>query len=61
MTKIKEALILCSGLGTRMRPITLHTPKPLIKVHEKEILLYTIENLVSYGIKSCLLYTSRCV
>ena len=30
--KIKTALILCAGLGQRLHPLTLQTPKPLIQL-----------------------------
>ena len=29
--KIKTALILCAGFGKRLNPLTLETPKPLLK------------------------------
>src|SRR6266478_2221835 len=33
-----DAVLLCAGLGTRLRPHTLHTPKPLLEVQGRPIL-----------------------
>ena len=40
-----NAIIMASGLGSRMRPLTLTTPKPLIKVHGKPMIETVIEAL----------------
>ena len=51
MYKVKKALILAAGFGSRLTPITLTTPKPLIEVNGKIIIETIIEGLVSNGIE----------
>ena len=40
-----QCIIICAGKGTRMRPLTENTPKPLIKVCGKPILQHIVEAL----------------
>ena len=42
-----QAVILAAGNGTRLRPITNHVPKPMIKIGNKTLLEYNIDNLPS--------------
>lgn len=45
-----RALILAAGRGERMRPLTEHTPKPLLKVGGQCLIEYHIQHLVAAGI-----------
>ena len=49
--KIKHGMILAAGLGKRMQPITLKTPKPLIKIGNKNLLERAIELLINHGVE----------
>lgn len=45
-----RALILVGGYGTRLRPLTLSRPKPLVEFANKPILMHQIEALVQVGV-----------
>ena len=55
--KIKTALILCAGYGKRLNPITLTTPKPLLKINEVTLLENCINLIHSLGINKILINT----
>lgn len=46
-----DAVLMAGGKGERLRPLTLETPKPLLKVADKPIIDYNIENLMHYGVE----------
>lgn len=46
-----DAVLMAGGKGERLRPLTEKTPKPLIKVGNKCIIDYNIDNLISYGVE----------
>ena len=55
--KINTALILCAGFGKRLNPLTLTTPKPLLKLKDITMLERCINLIIELGIKKILLNT----
>jgi len=47
-----DAVLMAGGKGERLRPLTEKTPKPLLKVGDKSIIDYNIEQMISYGIEN---------
>ena len=55
--KINTALILCAGFGKRLNPITLKTPKPLLKIRDISMLEQCINLIENLGIEKIFLNT----
>ena len=55
--KINTALILCAGLGKRLNPLTLTTPKPLLELNNITMLENCINMLTKLGVKKVFLNT----
>ena len=53
-----KAMILAAGLGNRMRPLTLHTPKPLLEVGGKPLIVWHIEKLQKIGVTEIIINTA---
>lgn len=54
---IERAMVLAAGKGLRMRPITEHTPKPMIKVDGKPLLDHALDRLGDAGVKQAVVNT----
>lgn len=46
-----KALIFAAGIGERMRPLTLHTPKPLLPAGGKPLMAWHLEKLAALGVR----------
>lgn len=56
---MRHALIFAAGLGERMRPLTEHTPKPLLRVGGKPLIVWHLEKLAAIGVNYVAINTSH--
>ena len=49
--RVKRAIVIAAGFGSRMVPITLNTPKPLVRVHGERIIDGILDAVVKAGIE----------
>lgn len=62
--KPNKVVLMVGGLGTRLRPLTEHTPKPMLKVGDKPILQTIVEKFAEYGytnIVMCINYKAEVI
>jgi N-acetyl-alpha-D-muramate 1-phosphate uridylyltransferase len=57
--KIKKAMVLAAGYGTRLKPLTDRMPKPLVPVAGKPMIEYALEELRAYGIEEVIINVSH--
>ena len=53
-----RAMILAAGRGERMRPLTDHTPKPLLAVHGKPLIEWHLDALARGGVREVVINTA---
>jgi N-acetyl-alpha-D-muramate 1-phosphate uridylyltransferase len=56
---IERALIFAAGRGERLRPLTGTTPKPLLPVRGKPMIVWHLENLARAGVREVVINTSH--
>lgn len=57
MTTTSLAVLLCAGIGSRLRPLTDDRPKSLVEVGGEPILLRAVRTLVAHGVREIVLAT----
>ena len=56
-----KAMILAAGYGKRLRPLTDHTPKPLIICGRKPLIVHHLEKIAETGIKKVVINSNTLV
>lgn len=54
-----KAVVLAGGMGTRLRPVTLEIPKPLLTVRRRPILNYLLEMFVRHGVSQPIILINK--
>jgi N-acetyl-alpha-D-muramate 1-phosphate uridylyltransferase len=57
--RIKKAMLLAAGYGTRLKPLTDHTPKPLVPVAGRPMIEYALDRLRAYGVEEVVINVSH--
>ena len=60
MRRFKTAFILGAGLGTRLRPLTEHCPKPLLPLGGRPVITHAMDHLMQIGIERFIVNTHHC-
>ena len=55
--RVKRAIFLAAGFGSRMVPVTLNTPKPMVLVNGKRIIETLLDAVVDAGIEDIIIVT----
>jgi len=58
-SKIKRAMVLAAGYGTRLMPLTDQLPKPLVPVAGRPMIEYALDQLRAYGIQEVIINVSH--
>ena len=58
-TRIKKAMLLAAGYGTRLKPLTDRTPKPLVPVAGRPMIEYALDKLRAYGVEEIVINVSH--
>jgi MurNAc alpha-1-phosphate uridylyltransferase len=58
-SKIKKAVVLAAGYGTRLKPLTDRMPKPLVPVAGRPMIEYALDHLRAYGIEEVIINVSH--
>ena len=59
MTKIKTAMVLAAGYGTRLKPLSDLVPKPLVPVAGRPMIEYALDKLQSHGVGEVVINVSH--
>lgn len=49
-----KAMVLAAGAGTRLRPLTYETPKPMVPVVNRPVVHHVLNNLLRHGVKEAM-------
>ncbi len=52
-----QAFVLGAGLGTRLRPLTETTPKPLVPIFQKPLITFALDHLIANGLRAFVINT----